>query len=291
MNKKKPILIAVVASLTTLLTGCTPNVSAENLLTYPNTNLESEVEKVGGYLRDKVREGFGGLFGQSNTDNTSNNGNNSTVIVNNGNGENSNTTGSAIPADELYTIMSNSAGFTAEDLERGKRPYITLSNLDRLGRAGTAEGSFCKSVLVYNGRADMSNLYPSGWKQKVYSTSITLSDSETLYDRSHLLMEALSDNSSIENLITGTRQLNKLAMLTWENKIVDCIEANHNIHVLYRVTPDFRDNELVCRGVILQAQSVEDNGALLNFKVYCHNREHGITIDYQTGESRVTMQE
>lgn len=289
--KKKAFFVAAAITFATLLTGCTPNISAENLLTYPNTNLESEVEKIGGYLRDKVKDSFGGIFGQSNQNNSASPGNNSTINVNNGNEEGSSTTASAIPESELYTVISNSAGFTESELERALKPYMTFSKLDRLGRAGTAEGSFCKSILVYNGRADMSNLYPSGWKQKVYSTGITLSDSETLYDRSHLLMEALSDNSTIENLITGTRQMNKLGMLAWESKIVDCIESNPQIHVLYRVIPDFRENELVCRGVTLQAQSVEDRGALINFKVYCYNREHGITIDYQTGDSRATMEE
>ena len=56
-------------------------------------------------------------------------------------------------------------------------------------------------------------------------------------------------------------------------------------HVLYRVTPFFRDYELVARGVEMEAYSVEDNGAGLSFHVFVYNVQPGIEIDYATGDS------
>ena len=54
---------------------------------------------------------------------------------------------------------------------------------------------------------------------------------------------------------------------------------------MYRVTPDFRGSELVARGVLMEAQSVEDGGSGLSFNVYCYNVQPGVTINYSDGSS------
>ena len=56
-------------------------------------------------------------------------------------------------------------------------------------------------------------------------------------------------------------------------------------HVLYRVTPLFAANDLVARGVQMEAKSVEDNGEAIQFNVFVYNVEPGVAIDYVTGES------
>ena len=88
-----------------------------------------------------------------------------------------------------------------------------------------------------------------------------------------------------KNLITGTRYLNVDGMLPFENMVADYIKETEN-HVLYRVTPVFRDDELVARGVLIEAKSVEDNGDGILFCVYAYNNQPGVEIDYLTGESR-----
>lgn len=52
---------------------------------------------------------------------------------------------------------------------------------------------------------------------------------------------------------------------------------------LNQPTPDFRDNELVARGVRIQAQSVDGKDDELAFDVYCYNVQPGYAIDYLTG--------
>ena len=44
-------------------------------------------------------------------------------------------------------------------------------------------------------------------------------------------------------------------------------------------------NELVARGVLLEAESVEDNR--ISFCVWCYNVQPGIIIDYATGNSTI----
>ena len=48
-------------------------------------------------------------------------------------------------------------------------------------------------------------------------------------------------------------------MLPFENMVADYLKETNN-HVLYRVTPIFKDNELVARGVTIEAYSIEDHG-------------------------------
>ena len=90
-------------------------------------------------------------------------------------------------------------------------------------------------------------------------------------------------NAEERNLITGTRYMN-VNMTTHEMMIVRYIEKTGN-HVMYRVTPVFIDNELLCRGLEMEAYSVEDNGEGINFHVFYHNVQPGIVIDYKTGNT------
>ena len=51
------------------------------------------------------------------------------------------------------------------------------------------------------------------------------------------------------------------------------------------MTPEFNGNELGCRGVLMEAKSVEDNGEGIEFCVYVYNVQPGVTINYETGDS------
>ena len=63
------------------------------------------------------------------------------------------------------------------------------------------------------------------------------------------------------------------------------IKENNNAHVLYRVTPIFKEDNLLASGVEMEAYSVEDNGKGICFNVYVYNIQPGIKIDYATGKS------
>ena len=110
-------------------------------------------------------------------------------------------------------------------------------------------------------------------------------DGGNLYNRCHLIGWQLSgEDANTGNLITGTRYMNVEGMLPFENMVADYIKETGN-HVMYRVTPIFAGDELVARGVQLEALSVEDGGDGICFHVYVYNVQPGIGIDYATGES------
>ena len=106
-----------------------------------------------------------------------------------------------------------------------------------------------------------------------------------LYNRCHLIAYELSgENANPENLITGTRYLNVEGMLPYENETADFIRST-GFHVLYRVTPVYLGDDLVARGVLMEAESVEDGGAGLRFCVFCYNVQPGVSINYSDGSS------
>jgi len=73
-------------------------------------------------------------------------------------------------------------------------------------------------------------------------------------------------------------------MLPFENVVASYIKQNPNSHVLYRVTPVFKDDNLLASGVGIEAYSVEDNGKGVSFNVYIYNVQPGVKIDYATGK-------
>ena len=110
-------------------------------------------------------------------------------------------------------------------------------------------------------------------------------DGKYLYNRCHLIgYQLTAENANELNLITGTRYLNVTGMLPFENLVADYVKETGN-HVLYRVTPIFDADDLVARGVELEALSVEDGGAGICFHVFLYNVQPGVEIDYATGES------
>lgn len=85
--------------------------------------------------------------------------------------------------------------------------------------------------------------------------------------------------------MTGTRQLNDPDMLRYENQVADYLKASPAHYIRYRVTPIFRGNELLARGVEMEGQSTDSN--TVHFNVYIFNVENGVVLNYADGTSRV----
>ena len=170
-------------------------------------------------------------------------------------------------------------GFTAQDEARGT--FTQFSDLDFEGRCGTAFARIGPDTVCNEKRGDISQVHPSGWVQRKYS----FVDDGMLYNRSHLIAHQLcGENANEKNLITGTRTFNAVGMLYYEELVGDYVRSTGN-HVLYRVTPLFAANDLVARGVQMEAESVEDGGRAIRFNVFVYNVEPGVKIDYVTGDN------
>ena len=78
--------------------------------------------------------------------------------------------------------------------------------------------------------------------------------------------------------------MNVEGMLPFEDMVANYVKETSN-HVMYRVTPVFEGDNLVADGVLIEAESLEDNGSGILFNVFCYNVQPGIVIDYATGDS------
>ncbi len=180
-------------------------------------------------------------------------------------------------------LNGNIPSFTEYDLERISGEQY--SDLDSLGRCGSACAMLDASMMPQEERGEIGEVRPSGWRQKKYPGLID-SDPPFLYNRCHLIAFALTgQNANEKNLITGTRYMNFIAMLPYEQQVMRFLDSSGD-HVLYRVTPYFRGAELLARGVELEAYSVEDSGRGVCFHVFAYNVQPGVVIDYRTGENR-----
>ena len=182
--------------------------------------------------------------------------------------------------DKIYIEMNNNMPYF-EESEYTTESFEKYSELDELGRCGVAYANISKEIMPPEGdeRGSISSVKPTGWEQAKY-------DGEYLYNRCHLIGYQLADEDANElNLITGTRYFNVNGMLPFENQVANYIKENENNHVLYRVTPIFKDDNLLANGVEIEAYSVEDNGQGVCFNVFVYNVQPGITIDYKMGES------
>ena len=177
-------------------------------------------------------------------------------------------------------INNNKPYFTQADMTSNS--YESYSDLDDLGRAGVATACLGPETIPTEKRGPIGMIKPAGWHTVKYPDQIK---DLYLYNRCHLIAFELSgENDNEKNLTTGTRYMNISGMLPFENKTRKYIDDTGN-HVIYRVTPVFLNNELICRGVLIEAQSVEDNN--LSFCVFCYNVQPNIFIDYKTGDSYI----
>ena len=161
--------------------------------------------------------------------------------------------------------------------------FQKLSDLDTKGRCGPVTACLDREHMPEGERGSIGMIRPSGWRISKYD----FIDGKYLFNRCHLIGWQLTGlNAEERNLITGTRYMNVEGMLPYENRVAGYLRRTGN-HVLYRVTPIFHGKELICRGVQMEAESVEDQGKALSFNVYCYNVQPGVEIDYRDGENHL----
>ena len=189
--------------------------------------------------------------------------------------------------EDFVALNNNVPNFDEKD--KTTTSFETYSPLDSLGRCGEAYANIGRDLMPTQKRGDISSVKPSGWLNKKYDTSLV--DGGYIYNRCHLIGHQLAGEDANErNLITGTRYFNVDGMLPFENMIADYVKETNN-HVLFRVTPVYDGDNLVAKGVQMEAYSVEDDGEGVMFNVFVYNVQPGIEIDYATGESWLSGEE
>lgn len=178
--------------------------------------------------------------------------------------------------DQEITVNNNNPTFSAADLSTAKGAWENYANLDDHNRAVQADALLNQSLMPTSKRTALT-WDPTGWHNKKTSHG-------WLYNRSHLIgFQLAGENNNPKNLITGTQSLNNPGMLHYEMDLAYYLKQSADHYVRYRVTPIYRGDELVARGVQLQAQSIGDND--IHFNAYIFNVEAGYNINYADGTS------
>lgn len=181
---------------------------------------------------------------------------------------------------EFIVINDNEPAFSEEGMK--SESFESYSPQDELGRCRGAYACVGEDLMPKEKRGSIGMIKPSGWHTVRYDDLV---EGKYLYNRCHLIGYQLTgENANERNLITGTRYFNTEGMLPFEEIIADYVKNTGN-HVLYRVSPIYKDNDLVAIGVQMEAISVEDGGDGVKFNVFVYNIQPGVSIDYRTGES------
>ena len=185
-------------------------------------------------------------------------------------------------AGKPYVVLNGNRPRFSKEIQSRKNAYYSFTPRDKLGRCGRAVGRLGPELLPKEKRKPIGMIKPTGWQYAKYS----FVDGKYLYNRCHLIaFQLCGENANRLNLITGTRYFNVTGMLPFENRVADFIRNTHK-HVLYSVTPVYRGDDLVARGVVMEAWSVEDDGKGVHFNVFVYNVQPGVVINYADGTSR-----
>lgn len=179
---------------------------------------------------------------------------------------------------DIITVNNNDPSFSKTDLSTADGAWQRYGNLDGLNRVTTANALLNKSLMPNSPREPL-HVDPTGWHNKRIAGG-------WLYNRCHLIgFQLTGQNNNLKNLMTGTRQLNDPDMLRYEDEVAEYLKESGNNYVRYRVTPVFRGDELLARGVEMEGQSVSSN--TVHFNVYIFNVENGVRLNYATGTSQI----
>ena len=185
-----------------------------------------------------------------------------------------------------YIINGDKPKFSSVDISRAESNTYLYDGLDNMGRARRVLAVVGPNTLEDASDESVSNITPTGWKQKSYER-ISGSQSTALYNRSHVLARSLGGENAAENIVTGTNYMNQIGMQENEKIVLDYVRRTGN-HVLYRVTPIYKGSNNVCSGVQMEAYSIEDSGKGVCFNRYCYNVQPGIKINYYSGDNSLS---
>ncbi|MQS75277.1 hydroxyacid dehydrogenase [Lactobacillus halodurans] len=175
-------------------------------------------------------------------------------------------------------VNNNQPNFSQTDLNTNNGAWQKYGDLDNLNRV-TSANALLNVSLMPSAKREALHWNPTGWHNKRISGG-------WLYNRSHLIGYQLTgQNNNPKNLMTGTRSLNSPEMLAHEMDIAYYLKKSSSHYIRYRVTPVFRGNELLPRGVQMEAQSIGDNS--VRFNVYIFNVQSGVTLNYADGISQI----
>lgn len=155
------------------------------------------------------------------------------------------------------------------DTIEGKPQYFELDNN---GRSNGAIALISKNTLPLITKKKLKYPEPSNWNKAF--------ENKKLFEKCHIIAYSLSAKlANPNNIFIGTVKLNKSYMKKVENEVRKHIN-DKSVKILYKVTVKYKDTNKIPIGVLIEAQSIDDNYSVCRF---CYNIQKGKKFRYSDG--------
>lgn len=166
---------------------------------------------------------------------------------------------------------------------------VIYADLDALNRTSHSNTAFLEQHNVANDSLRVRQfIEPTGWHGNHRGREI--------YNRGHLIAYSVSagidqdgaynpanrsgDQNNPKNLFTQTAYANQRVQTIFESQVRSALRRG--CHVIYQATPIFRGQELMARGINLQAVATDGS---LDFNVYIFNVQPDYVFNYADGSA------
>ena len=177
--------------------------------------------------------------------------------------------------NQSTVVHENIPTFTDKEISnvKNKIEYFTFSNLDRLSRCGTATATLTEdTVKAKLEKLDDIDVTPNGYIEHDGFTVTEL-----------IPCEFIATTIDIRNVLPVCNQF-KEEQQKIEKEIIDYIKHTGN-SVFYRVTPLYREKDIVASGVLFEATSITSRGKdKLQIYRYVYNENPNYLVDFKNAQ-------
>ena len=192
--------------------------------------------------------------------------------------------------DKAYVYVNNNKSTLIKNAWKVNK--VIYSNLDNLNRTSHSNTAFLDPRNVANDSLRVRQfINPTAWHSN-------RENGTQIYNRGHLIAYSVSagidqdgnynpdnqsgDQNNPKNLFTQTAFSNQKIQTIFEGKVRNALKQGNK--VIFQATPIFRGNELMARGINLQAISLNND---LDFNVYIYNVQPDYVFDYNNGRAKI----
>jgi DNA-entry nuclease len=155
------------------------------------------------------------------------------------------------------------------NLVEGEPVYF---DLDELGRSDGGIAILSKYTIPLVIKKNLTYPDPYGWSKTL--------ENKNIFERCHIIAYSLSAKlADKKNIFIGTNTLNTSIMAKIEKRIYNYIMKN-NVRILYRVTIKYKGIDQIPTGILIEAQSLDDNFSICQF---CYNVQKNVQFNYKDG--------
>ena len=173
--------------------------------------------------------------------------------------------------DYAVPINGDKPIFTKKDYEtiEGEPIYYELDNY---GRSNGSIALVSKNTIPLVVKKKLTYPDPYGWTKSL--------EGKYIFERCHIVAYSLSAKANDKkNIFIGTNTLNTSIMKKFENKVYNHVR-DYNVRVLYRVTVKYKGKNQIPTGILIEAQSLDDDFSICEF---CYNIQRNVKFKYSDG--------